>query len=256
MLEPLEQFNILMFMYSKHCTYSGYYLDNVSYTLFNSLMLFIFFSSIFLFQTKDTFKVDKKDEYVYFHFFFIRILKELKGIVSSNMVLQKPIFLLYLIFLFLFVFWANIFGMICFNSTVTSYFVVTFSLSLITFLSITLVGIYYNRFGFLKILLPKGVPIYLVSFLIIIELISYCSRVVSLAIRLFANMMSGHTLLKILLGFYWSFITGGYTSYIMGIIPLAVIFCIVFIECMIAFLQAYIFMVLSSIYFNDVINIH
>lgn len=167
MLEPLEQFNILMDMYVRSCTYSAHIFDNVSYTFSNGIMYLIFF--LFVFKNisysyiEENLFLHRFKNSNHFNFFCTLILvsKELKNILSSNMLLKKNIFLIYLIFLFLFIFFSNIFGMIFYNSTITSYFVLSFSLSTITFLSITLVGIFYNKFGFLKVLLPKGVPIYL-----------------------------------------------------------------------------------------------
>jgi F-type H+-transporting ATPase subunit a len=117
------------------------------------------------------------------------------------MIFKKQIFLSYLITLFSFILFSNIFGMIPYNVTVTSYFVLSFFFAAITFISVTLVGIRYHGKNFIKILLPEGVPFMIALILIPIEFISYFSRVLSLSIRLFANMLSGHTLLKILLGF-------------------------------------------------------
>jgi ATP synthase subunit 6 len=118
------------------------------------------------------------------------------------MVFKKQIFLGYLIYLFFFILFSNVFGMVPYNSTVTSYFVLSFFFASITFIGVTIVGIRYHRINFLQIFLPDGVPKQIAIFgLLGIEIISYFSRVLSLSIRLFANMMSGHTLLKILLGF-------------------------------------------------------
>jgi ATP synthase subunit 6 len=110
--------------------------------------------------------------------------------------------------------------------------------------------------------MAKGVPLVIIPFLVPIELISYLSRVVSLSVRLFANMMSGHTLLKILGGFLWAFLSqiakGGvsFGFLILSILPWLVIMAILVLECAVAFLQAYVFTVLIAIYLNDGVNSH
>jgi ATP synthase subunit 6 len=181
---------------------------------------------------------------------------ELNNIFKSNMLLRKQIFFGYLISLFGFILFSNVLGMVPYNVTVSSYFVLSFFFSLITFMSVTLVGVRYHKVSFFKVLLPEGIPYLISMLLIIIELVSYVSRVLSLAIRLFANMTSGHTLLKILLVFAWVIITTASIFSFIGSSSLIVIFVVVLLEIIIAFLQAYIFIVLSSIYFNDVINLH
>lgn len=133
--------------------------------------------------------------------FFFSVIELLNSIFTSNMLFKKQIFMGFLINLFFFILYSNTFGMIPYSVTVTSYFALTFFFAAVTFFSVTLVGIFYNKFEFFKVFLPGGVPLVISVFLIIIECISYVSKVLSLSIRLFANMMSGHTLLKILLSF-------------------------------------------------------
>ena len=107
-----------------------------------------------------------------------------------------------------------------------------------------------------SLFLPAGVPLALAPLLVGVELVSYCFRVISLALRLFANMMSGHCLLKILAGFSWTMLSAGGLLTFLHIVPLIVIFAIVGLECAIAFLQAYVFTLLLCIYLNDAIVLH
>jgi ATP synthase subunit 6 len=115
---------------------------------------------------------------------------------------------------------------------------------------------------FLNIFMPRGIPTAIIPFLIPIELISYLSRVISLSVRLFANTMSGHTLLKILAGFLWAFLSHkGPLSFflfktVVIILPWLVIMAVLVLECAVAFLQAYVFTVLIAIYLNESINLH
>ena len=108
----------------------------------------------------------------------------------------------------------------------------------------------------LYLFLPAGAPLQLAPLLVAIEIVSYSFRVISLALRLFANMMSGHCLLKILAGFAWTMLGSGGILTIIHILPLIVIFTIIGLELSIAFLQAYVFTVLLCIYLNDAISLH
>ena len=147
-------------------------------------------------------------------------------------------------------------GMVPFSFTVTSHIVVTLGLAMMAFLAINIIGIKTHGFHMLSLFLPSGAPIALAPLLVMIELVSYSFRVVSLALRLFANMMSGHCLLKILAGFAWTMLSAGGVLAFVHIMPLLVIFAIVGLELAIAFLQAYVFTVLLCIYLNDAISLH
>jgi len=157
---------------------------------------------------------------------------------------------------FMFIFSCNIIGMVPYSFTVTSHLIVTFGLAMALFLGINIIGVRTHGFHFLSLFLPAGAPLAMSPFLVLIELVSYFFRVISLAVRLFANMMAGHTLLKILAGFAWTMISVGGILYVVHLVPLLVIFAIVGLEFAIAFLQAYVFTVLSCIYLNDAINLH
>jgi len=158
--------------------------------------------------------------------------------------------------LFIFLLVCNLIGMIPYSFTVTSHLIVTFFLSLSIFIGVTIIGFVHHRLHFFSFFLPPGSPVALGPFLVVIELISYVSRAFSLAIRLFANMMSGHSLLKILAGFAWSMLSFGGIFYILHLIPLIIVFLITGLEIGIAILQAYVFTVPTCIYLNDSINLH
>ena len=147
-------------------------------------------------------------------------------------------------------------GMIPYSFTVTSHIVVTLGLASMAFLGINIIGIRIHGLHLLSLFLPAGAPLALAPLLVIIELVSYSFRVISLALRLFANMMSGHCLLKILAGFAWTMLSAGGILTILHLLPLIVIFAIVGLELCIAFLQAYVFTVLLCIYLNDAISLH
>jgi ATP synthase subunit 6 len=158
--------------------------------------------------------------------------------------------------LFSFIVLCNLIGMIPYSLTVTTQILITFTLSLTIFLGVTLLGFSHHGISFLRILLPAGASLILAPLLIVIELISYFARAISLAVRLAANMMAGHTLLKIISTFAWKMILAGGMITLAGLVPLALLFVLTGLELAIAILQAYVFTVLTCSYINDSINLH
>ena len=152
--------------------------------------------------------------------------------------------------LFMFVLFANMVGMLPYSFTITSHIIVTFVLAAMVFIGVTILGFIKHGFKYLEIFVPKGVPIILLPLIVIIEIISYLSRPVSLSVRLFANMMAGHTMLKVFGGFVISLgLLGGW-------LPLGFSVALTGLEILVAFLQAYVFAILTCIYLNDALNLH
>ena len=160
----------------------------------------------------------------------------------------KPYFSL-IFTIFMFVLFGNFLGMLPYSFTFTSHIAVTLSMALVIFVLVTIIAFFKHGIRFFSFFLPAGVPIFLAPLLIVIEVISYFTRPFSLSIRLFANMMAGHTLLKVVGGFV-------FPLGILGFVPLAGLVAITGLEFLIAFLQAYIFTILTCIYINDAINLH
>jgi F-type H+-transporting ATPase subunit a len=146
---------------------------------------------------------------------------------------------------------SNVIGLIPFAFTPTSHLIVTFFIAISCNLSLLLLGIFENGVYFFKLFVPKGGPLWLMPLIIVIEMVSYLLRTFSLSIRLFANMMAGHTLLHILSSFTVSCLA--YTPS-LAVFPFILVIACVVLELGIAFLQAYVFMVLLSIYLNDALN--
>lgn len=151
---------------------------------------------------------------------------------------------------------CNILGMIPYSFTVTSHLAITFGLSLSLFIGITIIGFTIHRLHFFSFFLPKGVPLALAPLLVLIELISYCFRPISLGMRLFVNLMAGHCLLKILGGYAWTMLISGGLLTIASIIPFGIVLAITALEFGVALLQAYVFCILLCIYLNDAIVLH
>lgn len=152
--------------------------------------------------------------------------------------------------LFMFVLFCNLFGMIPFSFTVTSHIVVTFALAMAIFLGVTVIAITKHGLGkFLGFFLPHGTPWWMAPIMYLIELFSYLARPVSLSIRLTANMMAGHTMLKVIAGF----VVG---MGVFGVLPLSLLVVLTGFEIFVAILQAYIFTVLTCVYLNDALHLH
>jgi len=158
--------------------------------------------------------------------------------------------------MFTFVFACNLLGMVPFTFTVTSHIIFTFSLGMIIFVGLNIIGLKQHGLHFFSLFLPPGAPLMLALLLVPIELISYVFRVVALSVRLFANMMAGHTLLKILATFAWKMLTIGGIFLIIQLFPLAIIIAITGLELAIAFLQAYVWTTLVCLYLSDALNLH
>ena len=151
--------------------------------------------------------------------------------------------------IFIFVLFGNLLGMIPYSFTFTSHIAVTLTMALLIFIMVTLIAFFKHGMKFFSFFLPEGVPIILAPLMIAIEVISYFTRPFSLSVRLFANMMAGHTLLKVIGGFV---VPLG----IFGFVPVAGLVAVMGLEFLIAFLQAYIFTILTCIYINDAIHLH
>lgn len=162
----------------------------------------------------------------------------------------------YIFTLFIFIFAANLLGLIPGMFTVTSHIIVTLALAMTTIAIVLWVGFTKNGLGFLKLFAPSGLPWWMYPILVPIEVVSFLSRPFSLAIRLFANMLAGHILLKLFGGFMISLVAalGFATGGLLALLALGITTAVTGLEFLVAFLQAYIFSVLSCIYINDALH--
>ncbi len=178
--------------------------------------------------------------------FYTFVAKMISDTAGSK---AKPYFP-FIFSLFMFVLFCNMVGMLPYSFTVTSHIIVTLIMALFIFIAVTIIGFIKHGFKYLSIFVPSGVPSVLLPLITIIEIISYLSRPVSLSVRLFANMMAGHTMLKVFGGFVVSLgILGGW-------LPLSFSVALTGLEILVAFLQAYVFAILTCIYLNDALNLH
>ena len=150
---------------------------------------------------------------------------------------------------FMFVLFGNLLGMIPYSFTFTSHIVVTFTMAAVIFVGVTLIALAKHKMHFFSFFMPPGVPILMAPLLIPIEIISYLSRPISLSVRLFANMLAGHTLLKVFAGFIISL-------GVFGVAPWLFVVALTGLEIVIAFLQAFVFTILTCLYLNDALHLH
>jgi F-type H+-transporting ATPase subunit a len=155
--------------------------------------------------------------------------------------------------IFMFILMGNTLGMIPGAFTFTSHIIVTFAMAIAVWVGVTIIGFWYHGAHFLHFFVPTGAPKVMLPLLVPIEIMSYCVRPISLSVRLFCNMMAGHTMLKVFAGFIISL---GTYYLIPGVAPLAITVVLIGFEFAVAFLQAYIFTVLTCIYLNDAIHMH
>jgi len=240
MADPIHQFEI------KELIPLELFETNISYTnssLFMSLTI-IFVTMLLLLSIKNKSLIPSRLQSISEIFY-----EFISNMVSDNIGDKGRKFFPLIFTLFTFLLFGNMLGMLPYSFTFTSHIIVTFVLAMFIFLFITLIGIFMHGFKFFGLFVPKGVPMLMLPLMIPIEIISYLSRPISLSVRLFANMMAGHTMLKIFAGFI---VPLG----IFGVAPLMVDVALTALEVLIAFLQAYVFTILTCLYLNEAINLH
>lgn len=156
--------------------------------------------------------------------------------------------------LFMFIFVSNIVGIIPYTFTISSHIIVTFSLALLVFLTVILFGFYKNGLKFFKLFVPSGIPAIILPLVVLIEIISFFSRPISHSVRLFANMLAGHVTLKVFASFVTMLGALGAVGKVGALLPLGLTVALTALELMVAFLQAYVFTILTCIYLNDAIH--
>ena len=240
MADPIHQFEI------KELIPLEIFETNISYTnssLFMSLAI-IFVTLLLLISIKNKSLIPSRLQSISEIFY-----EFISNMVSDNIGDKGRKFFPLIFTLFTFLLFGNMLGMLPYSFTFTSHIIVTFVLAMFIFLLVTLLGIFIHGFKFFGLFVPKGVPMLMLPLMIPIEIISYLSRPISLSVRLFANMMAGHTMLKIFAGFI-------FPLGIFGIAPLMVDVALTALEVLIAFLQAYVFTILTCLYLNEAINLH
>ncbi len=179
------------------------------------------------------------------------------GMIRDNVGHEGLKYFPFIFSIFMIVLLGNLLGMIPFSFTFTSHIVVTFTLALMVFVVVTVIALVRHGLHFFSFFMPHGAPLWLAPLLVPIEVLSYLTRPVSLSIRLFANMMAGHTMMYVFATFTIMLAGAfGALGYVLGLLPIAVNVALVAFEILVAVLQAYVFTILTCLYLKDAIDLH
>ena len=250
-LSPLDQFEIkdLLSLDTNIVKHLHISLTNIGLYLLIGIFIIITYSLLATNNNKivpNNWSISQESIYATVHGIVINQINPNKG--------QMFFPLMYVLFIFILV--NNLIGMIPYSFASTSHFILTFALSFTVVLGATILGFQKHGLEFFSLLVPAGCPLGLLPLLVFIEFISYLSRNVSLGLRLAANILSGHMLLNILAGFTYNIMTSGFIFFFLGLVPLAFIVAFSGLEFGIAFIQAQVFVVLSSSYIKDGLDLH
>ena len=171
------------------------------------------------------------------------------GMVRENVGNEGRAYFPFIFTLFMFILFSNLIGLLPYSFTVTSHIIVTFALAAVVFIGVTIIALVKHGWKFFSYFVPHGTPVVMMPLLVPIEVISYLARPVTLALRLFANMTAGHTMLKVFAGFV--ILLGAF-----GVAPMVVIVALYGLELLVALLQAYVFAILTSLYLHDALHLH
>lgn len=250
---PLEQFSIHPVISIMICSFD-FSLTNA--TFFLTLILFVFVFFVLIMGDEVTFKKDTEpfvEKYfleVIYNEILILVVDNIKGKIGQ-------VFFPLVFFIFTLILFLNVIGLIPYTFTLTSHLSVTLGLSLATFIGINIICTKLHGLKFFSLFLPSGTSVGLAFLLVPIELISYVFKPISLSIRLFANMMAGHTLLKVIAGFSFTLMSASSSIlFLIHYIPLLILIPLFVLELGVALIQSFVFSILICIYLNDAINLH
>lgn len=237
---PLEQFEV-------NILYPLSFLSSFDISITNSTIYmffsFSFFSFLLFLGTKTLLLIPHRYQLV------VELLYQfIFDMVKGQATLKGQRYFPIIFVTFGFVLLSNVLGLTPYAFTPTSHIIITFMLAFSFFVGLTLIGFMRQGSSFLSLFIPSGVPVAILPLMILIEIMSYCIRPISLSVRLFANMLAGHTLLHIVAGFGVKLMSN---SILYAILPILLLLAITVLEFGIAFLQAYVFVILLSIYLND-----
>lgn len=248
---PLEQFQILQIY--------PFFFENFDFSITNSTVILEVGLGIFLFLYLHTVSSSTNSFYIMpnrVQVFLEVVYEVVNNLLVDNAGLKAKNFFPYFFTLFVFILISNVIGLVPYSFTVTSHLILTFALALMTFIGINIVCLEIHGINLLSLFLPTGSSFALSLLLVPIEIVSYVFRPISLSVRLFANMMAGHTLLKVIAGFSWTMMLSGGGLAFAHILPLLILVLLMGLEFGVAIIQAYVFTILTCIYLNDAINMH
>jgi len=250
LLTPLEQFQIISLFSIKLL---GLDFSFTNLLLINLLVLIILVNFIyFIISTDNT-------------FFFIpnnwqtlieTIYETVSQLLFDNINIKGEKYFPFISVLFFFILAVNLIGLVPYSFTITSHLIITFSFSFAIFIGVNIICINIHKVEILSLFIPSNTSFGLALLLVPIEFVSYIFKPISLGVRLFANLMAGHTLLKVIVGFSWSMLLLENIISVFHFLPLLILVILMGLELGVALIQAYVFTILTCIYLNDSINLH
>lgn len=243
---PLEQFEVVSLL-----PFFFFKLD-LSFTNASLIIFFSFFFFVFFIQTlaiRGGFLFSSRWQIIVESFYVFT-----SGLLLENLGQKGQQFYPFVFTLFVVLLLWNIIGIVPYSYTVTSQLIITFMLSSLVWFGKLFLGFRIHGVKLFGILLPSGLPFGIVPFFVLVELISFIIPLGALGIRLFANIMAGHILLKVLVGFCWSMLLAYGVFFFLHFIPMVVVFLLLFLETAVAFIQAYVFTMLSCLYIGDILR--
>jgi len=245
---PLEQFEVISLL-SLDAPIFGYIGLTLTNLALYSFLIFILIVGLHFMGNNETKLLPSK---------WSILLESLFASINSMVREQigREIYLPFIYSLFFFILIANLLGNIPYSYTITTSVIVSIGLSFTILIGVTILGLSIHKIHFFSFFIPSGTPLALVPLLVLIELISYLARAFSLGIRLFANVVAGHTLLKILSTFLYQMFSGGLIIFIVTLVPFALFLAITGLELAVSFIQAYVFVLLVCSYIKDAIELH
>lgn len=248
---PLDQFEILPIL-SLNLGFADFTITNVNVIL---ALIFFFLTSLYFLMINIrhfTFSIQLNNWPIIFNIVYNLI----KDLIINNIGPKGSKFFPLVFCIFMYIVCLNLIGLIPYSYTITSHLIVTFALALFIFIGINIITARYHGFEMFSLFLPSGTSLALAFLLVPIELISYIFKPVSLSIRLFANMMAGHTLLKVIAGFAYTMMGLSGIIFFVHYVPLLILIPLFLLELGVSLIQAFVFSVLICIYLNDAINLH
>jgi ATP synthase subunit 6 len=255
LLTPLEQFQIISLL---PLTFLNLDFSITNLLLINILTLILFIIIVYFFSS-DTNYLNQTPFYLVpntWQIFIEALYDVVAQLLFDNINLEGEKYFPYISMIFIFILFSNLIGLIPYSFTVTSHIVVTFTLSFSIFIGVNIIGFKKHSVNMLSLIIPANSTFALALVLVPIEFVSYIAKPISLGVRLFINLMAGHTLLKVIVGFAWSMLLLEDLMAIIHLVPLLLLVILMGLELGVALIQAYVFTILTCIYLNDSINLH
>lgn len=247
---PLEQFQIYPLLVWKYGNFDLSF-TNSSFIIMIGLLGFIICLEMIFSPNRQIFFFPR-----YWQILVENIYTTLLSMLTDNVGEKGQKFFPFIFVLFSFVTISNLIGLIPYSFTITSHLIITVGLALLIFTAVDIICFREHGANMLVLFMPSGTSLALAFVLVPIEIISYVFKPLSLSVRLFANMMAGHTLLKVIAGFAWNMMTVGGLLFIVHFVPLILLVILFGLELGVGLIQAYVFTLLTCIYLNDAVNLH